>query len=135
MATLNILFGFQQEETRGKIVQEILRCGYQVEYDIRTTKEGIRAYLNEHKECEYCVLREGMEAEQFSAVEMAALTDTRDINIVAIIDRNHYGTDFMNTLYAAGITGAVMVTEKKGADPRLIAHLLMEKRSRKKARR
>jgi len=135
MANYHILFGFRQEELELKIVNIIKKKGHDVIYAERDSKESIRAYLSEHKDCACAVLREGMGEEAYSAEDFAELTDERDINIVAIVEGIHKGTDYMQTLYGAGITSAILVSDKVGAFPADIARLLMEKRTRKQARK
>lgn len=135
MASYHILFGFRQEEMELRIVNMIKKKGHDVIYAERDSKESIKAYLNEHKDCTCAVLREGMGEEAYSAEDFAELTDERDINIVAIVEGTHKGTDYMQTLYGAGITSAILVSSKVGAYPADIARLLIEKRTRKQARR
>lgn len=135
MANYHILFGFRQEEMELKIVNMIKKKGHDVIYAERDSKESIRAYLSEHKDCTCAVLREGMGEEAYSAEDFAELTDERDINIVAIVEGVHKGTDYMQTLYGAGITSAILVSNKVGAFPADIARLLMQKRTRKQARK
>lgn len=132
--TMHILFGFEEENSINIIVKLIRSKGYEVKFTSRVTKESISAYLAEHPDCEHAVLRESMGAEKFSIYELTTLTDLRDVNIVAIIDSNHRETDFMHSLYAAGIVNAIYSDGKSGAQPAAIAQLLMEKRTRRKAR-
>lgn len=135
MADYHILFGFKGEKVIPKIVAAIRNEGHKVTYTERTSKESITAYLEKNPTCEYAVLRECLGPESFSARELANLTDTRDINIVALIDSEHKGTSFMDTLYAAGITSAIIVDSKHGATAGKIAELLLRKRTRKAARK
>ncbi len=131
---MNILFGFKQTETEVKIIDLLKQHGIEAEYTERETKGGIKAYLDEHKECTTAVLRECMGSESYSANELAELTDSRDINIILITNKSNKGTEYMQILYAAGITGAILVDEKSGASAKQIAWLIMNKRKRKDAR-
>lgn len=135
MAEFHILFGFKEEEIIPKIVAAIRNEGHEVTYTERTTKESIAQYLNKNTSCNYAVLRESWGPESFTASEFAKLTDTRDINIVAITESGHKGTSFMDTLYAAGITSAILVDDRVGASAGKIAELLLNKRTRKAARK
>lgn len=135
MADFHILFGFKEEVVIPKIVAAIRRGGHTVTYTERTTKESIVAYLEKNKDCCHAVLRECMGPESFSAKDFADLTDVRDINIVALVEAEHKGTTFMDTLYAAGITSGIIVSPQKGAAPGRIAELLLNKRTRKAARK
>lgn len=67
----------------------------------------------------------------YQANELAALRDIRKIRIVATVDRSHYGTAYMATLYAAGILDAVFEDE---ADARRIIKLLLSGRNRRECR-
>lgn len=135
MKNLHILFGFKEEnEVINKIVNSVRASGVVVSYVERTTKDSIREYLQNNENCSCAVLRECMGAESFSAEELAELTDVRDINIVPIIEKEHKGTKFMDTIYAAGITSAIITGPGKGATPGQIAELLLHKRNRKQAR-
>lgn len=137
MADYHILFGFKDENSNSipKIVSAIRSEGHTVTYTERTTKESISAYLEKNPSCTCAVLRECLGPESFSAVELASLTDTRDINIVVLVDSEHKGTNFMDTLYAAGITSAIIVDSNRGASVGKIAELLLQKRTRKAARK
>jgi hypothetical protein len=131
---MHILFGFKQTETEVKIIDILKQHEIEVEYTERETKGGIKAYLDEHKDCTTAILRECMGSESYSANELAELTDSRDINIILITNKSNKGTEFMQILYAAGITGAILVDEKNGASAKQIAWLIMNKRKRKDAR-
>lgn len=131
---MKVLFGFRQVETETKIRGILKKNGIDIECIERETKASIKAYLEEHTDCNVAVLREGMEHETFSSAELAELTDTRDINIIVITDKSNKGTEFLETLYAAGITSAILVDKKNGASTGQIAGLIMNKRNRRSAR-
>lgn len=135
MADYHILFGFKEEEIIAKIVAAVRSGGNTVTYTERTSKESIIAYLERNVDCCHAVLRECMGAESFTAKDFANLTDTRDINIIALIESKHKGTNFMDTLYAAGITSGIIVSPKHGASPGKIAELILRKRTRRAARK
>ena len=132
--SMDILFGFKQTEIEVKIIELLKQQGVEVTYTERETKGSIKAYLEEHKDCTTAVLRECMGGETYSANELAELTDSRDINIILITNKSNKGTEFLQILYAAGITSAILVDEKNGASAKQIAWLILNKRKRKEAR-
>lgn len=134
MAGFHILFGFDDKEIVRTIVNTVKKQKYDVEFSTATTKDEIRDYLYRNKSVTTLVLREVMGAESFSAEELAQLNDTNNYNIIVVVDASHKGQPFMQILYAAGITSAILLGEKSGASPATIADLVLNQRSRKKSR-
>lgn len=133
--TYNVLFGFKQAETEQKIVNTLRAAADEVVFTTRDTKESIKSYLRDHAECTAAIIREGMGAERFTVKDFEELTDTRDINIIAIIDKSHKGTEYIDNIYAAGILNGIFVDDKKGANPLFIAHLITNPRCRRDAKK
>lgn len=134
MANFHILFGFDDTDIVRTIVNAVKRQRNEVEFATATTKDAIRDYLYRNKTVTTLILREVMGTESFSAEELAQLNDTMNYNIIVVVDASHRGQPFMQTLYAAGITSAILLGEKSGAAPATIADLVLNQRSRKKAR-
>lgn len=134
MANFHILFGFDDTDIVRTIVSVVKRQGHEVEFATAATKDAIRDYLYRNKTVTTLILREVMGTESFSAEELAQLNDTTNYNIIVVVDSGHRGQPFMQTLYAAGITSAILLGEKSGAAPATIADLVLNQRSRKKAR-
>lgn len=67
----------------------------------------------------------------YRAVEFAALRDIRKIRLITAVDRVHYGTSYMATLYAAGILDAVFEDD---AQEKSIAERVRQARNRRECR-
>lgn len=134
MAKYHILFGLDDTNIVRTIVNAIKKQRHEVEFATASTKEAIRDYLFRNKTVTTLILREVMGTESFTAEELAQLNDTKNYNIIVVVDSSHRGQPFMQTLYAAGITSAILLGEKSGAAPATIADLVLNQRSRKKAR-
>ena len=134
MAKYHILFGFETDDTSKQILSIVRSQKNDVVCASRTTKEGIVDYLRQQPGCNTLVLREVLETEAFTAVELAALNDTKSYNIVVVVDSSHRGKDFMQILYAAGITSALLIDSKGGATAPQIADLILNQRTRKQDR-
>lgn len=134
MAKYHILFGLDDTDIVRTIVNAIKKQRHEVEFATASTKEAIRDYLFRNKTVTTLILREVMGTESFTAEELAQLNDTKNYNIIVVVDSSHRGQPFMQTLYAAGITSAILLGEKSGAAPATIADLVLNQRSRKKAR-
>lgn len=106
---------------------------------------GNRVILQECKsklEIEYAVFKEkGManvllEENSFAGMpylawEIASLKDIGQAHIVVLLDRRHFGTAYLDILYAAGILDAVF--EEEG-DAAMAAGLFQKSRNRKESR-
>lgn len=136
MEKLPILFGFMEKAVEGPIKDLLWSKGYEADIQVRTTKFSIMKYLEQHTECNVVVLKEAVgEKETYIADELAQLTELRDINVIVILSERHKGTEYMSTLHAAGITSALFHKGRKNGPSVLdVASLILQKRSRKKAR-
>lgn len=98
----------------------------------RYRKEGIYQYLTEQQES-VLILEEGLQASSpYAAEDIIKLTDAGKSKILFLLDRKHYGTDYVKTLYLCGILNAVYADEVHGAE---LVHLLLSGRSNEEARR
>lgn len=138
---LNVLFGFDDRKVENSVVSYLKLQGYNVRSIVKLTKQTIMDFLHDNPSYNCAVLLEVLngakneDISRFTAEELASLTDTRDINVVVIVNEEHKGTEFMQYLYGANITSAIYQKGRKGgATPKDIAELLMNKRSRKDAR-
>lgn len=134
MAKYHILFGFEAGDASKQIATIVRSQRNDVVCASRTTKESIFEYLRQQPSCNTLVLREVLETEAFTAEELAGLNDVRNYNIVVVIDSSHKGKDFMQVLYAAGITSALLIDTRSGAAASQIADLILNPRTRKNAR-
>lgn len=105
--------------------------------------EFIVHYCENRQELEYSIYTAGAKSvvllqerpengKVYQAWEIAALRDIRKIPIVLILNRQHYGTEYMAVLYAAGILDAVYDDDRMSAEE-IIERLLVQ-RQRKECR-
>ena len=100
--------------------------------DNRRTKESVIKALT-NPECDYtvCIVAEYLQqSNPFTADDFDLIrTENENTLIIPIIRKEYMGTDFMEKLYAMGITGAVFETDANMSN---IATLIKEKgRTRK----
>lgn len=130
-----IVVGFSDEKTCKALEKNISSYGYEVQIVVKLNKSSIKGYLEDHPECDTVLLKEVCaDGKSYTADDVAEFTDIRDINVVLILGTRHKGTQYMSTLYAAGITSAVFQEGNKGVTVKDIAKICCEKRSRKDAR-
>lgn len=136
MADMHILLGFSNSQFEKALGDYLSGRGHNVVMHSRTSKKMIREYLLNNPSCRYAILQETVGNESYkSANELAALTDQREMNIVIVLPERLRGTDYMTTLYSAGITNALFQEGRKGgASVVEIAKLLIAPRSRMEAR-
>jgi len=133
--SMHILFGFNDLELTGKLCDYLAEKGYVATIEEKYTKYSIKEYINTHPECNTVILKEAWGELVYKAEEVAELADLRDINIIIVVGAEHKGTQYMHTLYAAGITSALFhVGRKGGIKLGTIADLIIKKRPRKEAR-
>ena len=134
MPTINILFGFDEPEYEHAVENALREQGYTVESTVKLSKSSIRDFLLANPKYDTAILLEVVsKVNKFTADELAIMTDERDINIIPVVNANLKGTEYMQTLYSAGITSAVF-SSKKGATVQDITELILHKRTRREAR-
>lgn len=141
MKRIKILFGFDEPQFENGVVNYLKSLGYEVESAVKLTKTSIRDFLIANPSYNAAVLLEALNnsrddnVAKYTADELAMLTDERDINIVIVLNGNHKGSSYMETLYSAGITSAIYQNGRKGgATPKEVATMILHKRSRREAR-
>lgn len=135
MHQLQILLGFDEPEFEKGLRACFENMGYNVHIIVKFTKLSIREYLHNNPDCQAAVLLEvSTNGTMYTAEELAQLTDERDLNIVAVVGGRHKGTAFMETLYGAGITSAILQEGIRGAKVKDVCELILHKRPRKDAR-
>ncbi|WP_026653363.1 hypothetical protein [Butyrivibrio proteoclasticus] len=136
MAVLNLLYGFKQENIETSINKEIMLRGYTAKSVLRSSKETIKDYLAKHSEIQAVVLKEYLDGgEKFSIKEIVELADYTRATIVVVLATTHRGKNEMKDLYSAGILTAFFSDGKFGANPDVIADLIVKGRDRKEARK
>lgn len=132
---IHILFGFDAPIIESEIHKLLEMKGYRVETAAKYTKVNIQEYLITHTECSTVILKETMGNIVYTAEELAMLSDERDVNVIVVLNGEHKGTSYMQTLYAAGITNAIFQEGKHGgATAKDLAELIVRKRTRKETR-
>lgn len=139
---IKVLLGFKlrsEDEDRDvekRLAVQLRTLGYEPAMVRRSTKKEIREYLNNHAECCHAVLMEMVGMAAWSQNELAELVDDRDIRVVVVLTAARARhTEYLTTLYAAGITSAIFEHGHSGVSAEEVAELLVHPRSRREARR
>ena len=128
--TLNMLYGFDSENTVKHIESRLKNAGYVIEDSVtKYNKEGIRTYLRDN-EVSDAVIIENLEMKGgYTPEEIAELRLLKDVNIIMALTQKK-GSLYLNKLYCSGvlnsIIGNVSVTD--------ISKLIMNGRCRSEAR-
>lgn len=130
----HILFGFDECAVSKQVITTLKSRGVIVEVAYRSTKSSIQDYVSRYTGLDTIIIREKLGQESFSATELAALNDVRGHNVIVLVDDSHHGTSFMQVLYSAGITSAILVNDSAGATDTDILNLILHPRNNKKAR-
>ncbi len=135
MQSRHILFGFAEGQLTRKITGMLENSDINVVSTCRTTKASIKNFLMSHAEYDTAVILEMTDGDPFTAEELAEINDDREnLNIIIVVMASHKGTDYLRTLYAAGITSAILQDGNKGAKVGDIVALILNKRLRRHAR-
>lgn len=139
---IKVLLGFKlrsEDEDRDvekRLTIQLKTLGYEPTILRRSTKKEIQSYLKENTECCHAVLMEMVGMATWSQNELAELVDDRDIRVVVVLTAARARqTEYLTTLYAAGITSAIFEHGHSGASAEEVAELLVRPRSRREARR
>ena len=141
MKPVKILLGFkapsekENKKTEDELALELKARGITPRFYRRTTKKEIAEFLKIHPDCHTLVLTEIIGNSTYTENEFADFTDEEEKNVIPIISSSHrQDTQYLSTLYAAGITSALFQSAKEGPTYQEIAALITKKRSRKEAR-
>lgn len=139
---IKVLLGFKlrsEDEDRDvekRLTIQLKTLGYEPTILRRSTKKEIQSYLKDNTECCHAVLMEMVGMATWSQNELAELVDDRDIRVVVVLTAARARqTEYLSTLYAAGITSAIFEHGHSGASAEEVAELLVRPRSRREARR
>lgn len=137
MPKLNIVFGFEEAQFQKRIERNLAGLGYDVNIVCKYSKNSVADFLRQHREFTHVVLKENYNRSKYSDVELAELTEERDINVIVVLAKSHKGTAYMETLYAAGITGALFMEGNGASDATVqnVTDLILHKRKRVDARK
>ena len=99
MTKLQILLGFEDAAFQAAIVRKLYAKGYEVDVVNKFSKISIKEFLQKNPNCNTVVLKEMVGNHvSFEAEEVAALTDSRDVNVIIVLNEQHIGTDYMRIL-------------------------------------
>ena len=136
MERMEILLGFHFPEFEKGLTASLYDLGYDAKIIEKHTKMQIREYILMHRECRVVILKERDSTMSFTAEDFAVLTDENDdLIVICVLSEERRGTDYMQVLYAAGITNAIFQSGREGVRPSQIAELCLKKKSRKDARK
>lgn len=133
---IKILYGLSletSEKLREPLEQELGRRGKSLQTVCRYRKEGVYQYAKDQEDGILMILEENLQSgSPYEKEELMQLTDTGENRIIFLLDRSHYGDDYIKLLYACGIYDAMFLDE---AEPRRFLVLLRKKRTNAEARK
>ena len=137
MLKKHILCGFDLPEFETQMKILLQGKGYEAVTYTQLSKKGVKDFLLQNPQVDTVILLEASNHKKsYTAEEVAALTDKRDLNLIIVLSARHIGTDYMKTLYIAGVTNAIFqMGRKDGASPKEIVELILNKRNRAEARK
>lgn len=137
MSEKHILCGFDVPEFEKRMKGLLKEKGIEATTYIQLSKKGVKDFLEQNPKCDTVILLEASNLKKsYTAEEIAALTDKRDINVIVVLSSRHIGTDYMKTLYVAGVTNAIFqMGRNDGASAKDIVELVLNKRNRLDARK
>lgn len=132
---IKILYGLSletSEKLREPLEQELGRKGKSLQTVCRYRKEGVYQYAKDQEDDILMILEENLQSgSPYEKEELMQLTDIRENRIIFLLDREHFGDDYIKTLFACGIYDALFLDE---ADARKIMALLKKERTNAEAR-
>lgn len=133
---IKILYGLSletSEKLREPLEQELERKGKSLQTVCRYRKEGVYQYTKDQEESILLILEENLQSgNPYEKEELVQLTDIGENRIIFLLDRSHYGDEYIKLLYACGIYDALFLDE---ADSRKFLTLLKKKRTNAEARK
>ena len=134
---IKILYGLSletSEKLREPLEQELGRKGKSLQTVCRYRKEGVYQYTKDQEEGGILlILEENLQSgSPYEKEELMQLTDIGENRIIFLLDKSHYGDDYIKLLYACGIYDALFLDE---ADSRRFLTLLRNERTSAEARK
>lgn len=133
---IKILYGLSletSEKLRESLEQELGRKGRSLQTVCRYRKEGVYQYAKDQEEGILLILEENLQSgNPYEKEELMQLTDIGENRIIFLLDKSHYGDDYIKLLYACGIYDALFLDE---AEPKRFLALLKKKRTNAEARK
>lgn len=139
MERIGILCGFdipKFREFNQLLKKKLTEYGIEASFDVRLHKQSIKEYVDANVHCKVVILTERIGREEFTAQEIALLTDKRDVNVIVVLNTKGKDKEFLKVLYNANITNAILQDGRSGgASVSDVAQLIVKKRSRMEARK
>lgn len=133
---IKILYGLSletSEKLREPLERELGRKGKGLQTVCRYRKEGVYQYAKDHADDLLLILEENLQGgNPYEKEELMHLTDIGGNRIIFLLDRTHYGDDYIKMLYACGIYDALFLDE---VDTRKFMTLLKKNRTNAEARK
>lgn len=133
---IKILYGLSletSEKLRVPLERELRRKGKGLQTVCRYRKEGVYQYAKEQADDLLLILEENLQGgNPYEKEELMHLTDIGGNRIIFLLDRTHYGDDYIKMLYACGIYDALYLDE---VDTRKFMMLLKKNRTNAEARK
>lgn len=130
-----LLFGLSlgtAKKMKDQVEAEILQKYPEMQTVCRYRKEGIYQYLKE-QEHTLVIMEENLQGGSgYTTVELQQLTDLGNSRIIFLMDRAHWGDDYVKALYGCGISDGLYLEE---AAPREVLSLVFHARSQEEARK
>lgn len=99
-------------QVRGELEQTAARKIPCLQTVCRYRKEGIYQYAKQQQEEILIILEENLQgASPYTAEEIMQLTDLGNNRIIFLLDRCHYGDDYVHTLYCCGVYDALYLDD------------------------
>lgn len=133
---VKILYGLSletSEKLRASLEQELEQKGKILQTVCRYRKEGVYQYAKEQEEDILLILEENLQSgSPYEKEELMQLADIGENRIIFLLDRAHYGDDYIKVVYACGIYDALFLDE---VDSRKLMMLLKKERTNAEARK
>lgn len=133
---IKILYGLSletSEKLREPLERELKQKSKGLQTVCRYRKEGVYQYAKDHSDELLLILEENLQGgNPYEKEELMQLTDIGENRIIFLLDRTHYGDDYIKMLYACGIYDALFLDE---IDTRKFMMLLKKNRTNAEARK
>lgn len=133
---IKILYGLSletSEKLREPLEWELGRKGKGLQTVCRYRKEGVYQYAKDQEDDLLLILEENLQGgNPYEKEELMHLTDIGGNRIIFLLDRSHYGDDYIKMLYACGIYDALFLDE---VDTRKFMMLLKKNRTNAEVRK
>lgn len=133
---IKILYGLSletSEKLREPLERELRRKGKGLQTVCRYRKEGVYQYAKDQADDLLLILEENLQGgNPYEKEELMQLTDIEGNRIIFLLNRTHYGDDYIKLLYACGIHDALFLDD---VDTRKIMMMLKKNRTNAEVRK